>query len=95
MSQQDPSQLTLQTLINALNIIDVCTQRNAYKTDELELVGKTYNNLKTFITYTQKQAEQQSVQKQLSEVENKNNTLDSIIENAEQENTTDNDVNVI
>ena len=94
MSQEEP-QLTLQCLVNALNIIDVCTQRNAYKTDELELVGKTYNNLKAFITYTQKQAEQKSVQKKLSEVENKNNTLDTIIENAEQENTTDNDVNVI
>ena len=93
MSQDSP-QLTLQTLINALNIIDVCTQRNAYKTEELELVGKTFNSLKTFITYTQKQAEKASVQNQLSQVENKNNTLDSIIENAEQE-SQNNDVNVI
>lgn len=93
MSQDSP-QLTLQTLINALNIIDVCTQRNAYKTEELELVGKTFNSLKSFINLTQKQAEQQSVQNQLSQVENKNNTLDSIIENAEQE-SQNNDVNVI
>ena len=93
MSQDSP-QLTLQTLINALNIIDVCTQRNAYKTEELELVGKTINSLKSFINLTQKQAEQQSVQNQLSQVENKNNTLDSIIENAEQE-SQNNDVNVI
>ena len=93
MSQDSP-QLTLQTLINALNIIDVCTQRNAYKTEELELVGKTFNSLKSFINLTQKQVEQQSVQNQLSQVENKNNTLDSIIENAEQE-SQNNDVNVI
>lgn len=91
---QEGQQLTLQTLINALNIIDVCTQRNAYKTEELELVGRTYNSLKTFIAHTQKQVEQQSVQRQLSEVENKNNTLESIIENAEQE-SQNNDVNVI
>ena len=93
MSQDSP-QLTLQTLINALNIIDVCTQRNAYKTEELELVGKTFNSLKSFINLTQKQVEQQSAQNQLSQVENKNNTLDSIIENAEQE-SQNNDVNVI
>ena len=92
---QEGQQLTLQTLINALNIIDVCTQRNAYKTEELELVGRTYNSLKTFIAHTQKQVEQQSVQRQLSEVENKNNTLESIIENAEKEVESNNDVNVI
>ena len=91
---QEGQQLTLQTLINALNIIDVCTQRNAYKTEELELVGRTYNNIKNFITHAQKESEQQSVQRQLSEVENKNNTLESIIENAEQE-SQNNDVNVI
>ena len=92
---QEGQQLTLQTLINALNIIDVCTQRNAYKTEELELVGRTYNSLKTFIAHTQKQVEQQSVQRQLSEVENKSNTLDNIIENAEKDIESNNDVNVI
>lgn len=41
--------LTLQMLVNACNIIDVASKRGAFKAEELEVVGKTYNELKMYI----------------------------------------------
>ena len=53
-SQNSPS-LTLISLQNAANIINVASQRNAFKIEELELVGKTYNELTNFVRLTQEQ----------------------------------------
>ena len=41
--------LSLNTIQNAINIIGVCCQRGAFRPEEMENVGKTYNQMKTFI----------------------------------------------
>ena len=46
--------LTLQMLANACNIIDAASKRGAFKAEELEVVGKTYNELKMYIYSKQK-----------------------------------------
>ena len=51
-SQNNPS-LTLVSLQNAANIINVASQRNAFKIEELELVGKTYNEITNFVRLTE------------------------------------------
>ena len=42
-------QLSLNTLSQVVNILNVCSQRGVFKIEELELVGKTYNELSRFI----------------------------------------------
>ena len=46
MSEQP--QVTVQTLSNIVQIIDVCTKRGAFQASELALVGKTYDELNNF-----------------------------------------------
>jgi|OM-RGC.v1.033094184 hypothetical protein len=41
--------LSLNTIQNAINIIGVCCQRGAFRPEEMENVGKTYNQMNTFI----------------------------------------------
>jgi hypothetical protein len=41
--------LTVQDLQALKAIIDVASQRGAFKPNEMELVGKTYNRLNTFL----------------------------------------------
>lgn len=41
--------LNISDLAAMKNIIDVASQRGAFKAPELELVGKTYNKLVTFL----------------------------------------------
>ena len=49
MSQENKANLTLNTIQTAVQIIGVCCQRGALKPEEMELVGKTYNDMKNFI----------------------------------------------
>jgi hypothetical protein len=41
--------LNIQDLLGVKSIIDVATQRGAFKANELEAVGKLYNRLSTFL----------------------------------------------
>jgi hypothetical protein len=41
--------LNIQDLVGLKSVIDVATQRGAFKAAELEAVGKLYNRLNTFI----------------------------------------------
>jgi len=45
-----PASLTVQDLANLRNIIDVASQRGAFKTNEFTVVGATYTKLANFIT---------------------------------------------
>ena len=42
-------ELSLQDLIAVRNIIDIASQRGAFKAGELEPVGKAYNKLNAFL----------------------------------------------
>lgn len=41
--------LNINDLVSIKSIIDIASQRGAFKANELEAVGKTYNRLNTFI----------------------------------------------
>ena len=58
MSEENKESLTLGTIQNVLQIIDVCSKRGAFRAEELEEVGKTFNQLKAFIEYVTKQQQQ-------------------------------------
>jgi hypothetical protein len=53
-----PVELTIQDLGVIRSIIDVASQRGAFKANELEAVGKTYNKLETFLDTVQKKSEE-------------------------------------
>ena len=38
--------LSLNTIQNAINIIGVCCQRGVFRPEEMENVGKTYNQIR-------------------------------------------------
>lgn len=48
VQQQDPT-ITKNDLRVILNIIEVATQRGAFKAGELATVGNTFNNVKAFV----------------------------------------------
>lgn len=50
--------LTVQDLNVLRTVIDVATQRGAFKANELAAVGQTYNKLDTFLGSIQKQQEE-------------------------------------
>lgn len=52
--------ITVNDLSSVVNVIDVCTQRGAFKAAELETVGKLYTKLKTFVDEQTKQSEEDS-----------------------------------
>lgn len=43
------AELSIQDLIAVRNIIDIASQRGAFRAGELEPVGKAYNKLNTFL----------------------------------------------
>ena len=49
MSEENKASLSLNTIQTAVQIIGVCCQRGALRPEEMELVGKTYNDMKNFI----------------------------------------------
>ena len=53
-----PVELTVQDLGVLRSIIDVASQRGAFKANEMEAVGKTYNKLDTFLQQVQKAEEE-------------------------------------
>lgn len=55
--QMAPVELTVQDLGVIRSVIDVATQRGAFKANELEAVGKTYNKLDAFLQTIQKAEE--------------------------------------
>jgi len=54
--------LNISDLNAVKSIIDIATQRGAFKANELEAVGKTYNKLTLFLEHVTKQQEQQGQQ---------------------------------
>jgi len=56
--QQQPStDLNVNDLVALRNIIDVASQRGAFKASELEMVGKVYNKLNSFLETVGKKQE--------------------------------------
>jgi hypothetical protein len=54
----EPVELTIQDLGVIRSIIDVASQRGAFKANELEAVGKTFNKLENFLNTVQKKSEE-------------------------------------
>ena len=55
---QKPVELTVQDLGVIRSVIDVASQRGAFKANEMEAVGKTYNKLDTFLQQVAKAEEE-------------------------------------
>ena len=53
-----PVELTVQDLGVIRSVIDVASQRGAFKANEMEAVGKTYNKLDSFLQQVQKAEEE-------------------------------------
>jgi len=51
-SPKEPVTLTLQDLVQVAQIIQITSQRGAYKAEELAVVGNLYNKLITFLEST-------------------------------------------
>tara|TARA_B000000609_G_C24171482_1_gene350680 strand:+ start:1574 stop:1834 length:261 start_codon:yes stop_codon:yes gene_type:complete len=56
--EQKPIELTVQDLGVLRSIIDVASQRGAFKANEMEAVGKTFNKLDSFLQTVQKAEEE-------------------------------------
>ena len=56
-AQTAPVELTVQDLGVLRSIIDVASQRGAFKANEMEAVGKTFNKLDAFLQTVQKAEE--------------------------------------
>lgn len=54
--QSQAVDLTVQDLAMIKNIIDVASTRGAFKANELEQVGKTYNKLESFLGAVESQS---------------------------------------
>ena len=63
-SQAQPAELTVQDLQSIKSIIDVASQRGAFKPNEMAVVGTTYTKLETFLNAVQAQqpAQEQAAQ---------------------------------
>jgi hypothetical protein len=62
-AQQDQANdLTINDLAAMKNIIDLGSQRGAFKPNEMVAVGTIYNKLTNFLEQVQKQAEAQKAQ---------------------------------
>lgn len=57
-AEQPAAELTVQDLQALKQIIDVSTQRGAFKGNELMSVGQVYNKLEVFLNSVQSQAPQ-------------------------------------
>lgn len=49
---QDKPGLNIQDLVNVLRVINTCTQRGAFRADELSGVGGLYDRLNAFVQST-------------------------------------------
>lgn len=48
-TEQQSTDLNISDLVALKSIVEVATQRGAFKATELEAVGKTFNKLNTFL----------------------------------------------
>ena len=55
---QEAPQLTINDLATLKNIVDLASQRGAFKPNEMVVVGQTYIKLTTFLDAVTKQAEE-------------------------------------
>ena len=53
--EQSGAELTVQDLASLKQIIDVASQRGAFKPNEMTVVGNTYSKLEAFLGEIQKQ----------------------------------------
>jgi len=53
----DAPDLNISDLNTVKSIIDIATTRGAFKANELEAVGKTYNKLSAFLDHVSKQSQ--------------------------------------
>jgi hypothetical protein len=54
---QDQTQLTINDLVAIKSIIDIASQRGAFKPTEMMVVGQTYNKLMAFLESVKQQGE--------------------------------------
>ena len=60
--KQAAPDLNISDLNAVKSIIDIATTRGAFKANELEAVGKTYNKLTLFLEHVTKQQQEQQAQ---------------------------------
>lgn len=65
--EQKNPELNLNDLLAMKNLIDVVTQRGAFKANELSSVGVLYDKLNTFLEASKKQQEEQAAQQEQGE----------------------------
>ncbi len=58
-TQQQPAGLSIEDLNSMKSIIDVASQRGAFKANEMAQVGQTYNKLEAFLNDIARQQEEQ------------------------------------
>jgi len=56
-AEANPNELNIQDLATMKGIIDLASERNAFKPNEMAAVGIVYNKLSLFLEEVQKQAE--------------------------------------
>jgi hypothetical protein len=56
-ASQPGADLNVNDLVALRNVVDVASQRGAFKASELEMVGKVYNKLNTFLESVGKKQE--------------------------------------
>lgn len=56
-AEQPATELNISDLVAVKNIIDVASQRGAFKAAEMEAVGKIFNKLNTFLEAVSKKEE--------------------------------------
>ena len=57
-TQPDPNELTIQDLATMKGIIDVASERSAFKPKEMAAVGLIYNKLELFLNNVEEQQKQ-------------------------------------
>lgn len=62
-----PQSLGLGDLGVLLNVVDLATQRGAFRGNELSQVGAIYDKLNAFLTYVQEQQAQQAEAEETAE----------------------------
>lgn len=55
MNQQNNISISLQDMKNILVLIDLCTQRGAFRGSELSSIGQLYEKITGFVEQTEKQ----------------------------------------
>lgn len=54
--QEENQQLTINDLVAMKSIIDVASQRGAFKPNEMVVIGQTYNKINLFLEAIKKQS---------------------------------------